>query len=63
MRDYFYIREDGQRIPVAQMSEADIDDILFAADCVLEDTEFGETKEDVLERLRIEKIVRHLDKG
>lgn len=62
MRDYFYITESGERIPVAQMNEVDIDAILFDGDVEIHADDFGETKEQVLERLRIEKIVRHLDK-
>jgi hypothetical protein len=61
MKDHNYIREDGTRVPVSKMNIEDIVDILHQGGVVIEDEEHQENQENVLERLRIELLIRELN--
>jgi hypothetical protein len=60
MRDYFYAPDEGPQVPVSEMMTADIQDILAVSDCVIHNRDGNETVENVLERLRIELVIRNL---
>lgn len=59
MRDYYHVDDSGARTPVAQMDTSDIRDCLENGFSILNDG-CGETAEDVIERLRIELLIRAL---
>lgn len=54
MRDYIFERETGQGVPVAQMSTAEIHDVLRDGF----KTDGCETAEAITERLRLELLIR-----
>lgn len=58
MRDHHYNRESGERVPIQQMTDTEIAEAL--RDGIQLDTvdEVPCTVQDVLERLRIEQIIR-----
>ena len=60
MKDHNYIDKNGNSIPVSQMNIEDIKDILSVGDLrIISEGDHSETKEDILERLRIELIIRN----
>lgn len=61
MKDHNYILEDGTRIPVSKMKIEDIVDILHQGGVKIEDADHQEDQENVLERLRIELVIRELN--
>ena len=62
MRDHNYTDERGRKIPVSQMSVKDITGILATGSCQINDSDgYADPVESVIERLRIELLIRHLD--
>lgn len=62
MRDHNYLDEDGTRIPVAKLPIETIVDLLFDGAVEIENSDGGpgDTSENVMERLRIELLIREL---
>jgi hypothetical protein len=62
MRDHNYIREDGTRIPVSQMTTDEIVSVLLDGNVQMEHSDGAPTDavQWVLERLRIELLIREL---
>lgn len=59
MRDYNYINERGESVPVSQMDKVDIINTITNG-CYIIESDNGETVYDVIERLRIELTIREL---
>ena len=61
MKDYTFVTNTGKSVPVLEMDLKDINDILSIGNCdiVFRESE-NETVENVLERLRIELVIRSL---
>jgi hypothetical protein len=61
MRDHNYIRKDGTRIPVSQMLTAKIQELLADGGVnVINDEGFVDSSHWIMERLRIELLIREL---
>lgn len=65
MKDHRFIKDDGEPLPVSEMSMGDIREILSGAIEVqivpLPDDPPGVTIEHLMERLRIEVLIRELN--
>lgn len=63
MRDYNYVREDGTKVPTSQITDQEIHELLAGGvEIVSCDDEPLPNVENVLERLRIELVIRGLDR-
>lgn len=60
MRDYRYCPDNREPCFVSDMLDTDLDDCLSEGVTILKN-EDGETRDDVMERLRIEKLIRTLN--
>lgn len=63
MRDHNYLEEDGTRIPVAKLPIEKIVDLLSDGAVRIDNSDGGpgDTSENVIERLRIELLIRELN--
>lgn len=62
MMDYRYTREDGTKVPTSQMTDAELQECL-AEGVQIDDSDGVEPSvENVMERLRIELVIRRLDR-
>ena len=60
MKDHYFVDEDGSRTPVSQLPKAHILDMLARRDIEIVDDGSGEIVEDIIERLKIELLIREL---
>jgi hypothetical protein len=60
MRDHFIVLEDGSRYKVAELPLADLVGCLMDGVDVTEDDGATCTEEDIMERLRIEFLIRKM---
>lgn len=61
MQDYTYIRDTGERVPVARMTDEEISSCLSSGvEIQYTDAELSESVSSVMERLRIEVVARRL---
>lgn len=61
MRDHNYTDETGKKMPVSQMCTEDIIGILADGGCRINDSDgYADPVTSVMERLRIELLIRHL---
>lgn len=61
MRDHNYIRDDGTRVPVSQMTDQEIAGVLRDGGVRIHVNDGPPTaSEDVIERLKIEVLIRAL---
>ena len=62
MRDYRFTMDDGRTVPVSEMPKQDIIDILEVGDLQIDDSDGNvDDKQNILERLRIELLIRELN--
>ena len=62
MRDYLFVADYGRLIPVSEMPKQDIIDILEVGDLQIYDADgSADDKQNILERLRIELLIRELN--
>lgn len=59
MKDHNYIRDDGTKVPVSQMTNDEIAECLRGVQIEVSDPP-GLKPENVVERLKIELLIRHL---
>lgn len=59
MRDHFFHDDEGRRMPVAEMTDADIR-ICLDRGFTIFNAEIGENGYSIIERLRIEQTIRAL---
>jgi hypothetical protein len=60
MRDTNYVREDGLRVPVSKLSDAEISDLLASDLCICDSDGHTDELYWVRERLLIEQRIRAL---
>jgi hypothetical protein len=61
MRDMNYVRESGEKVPVSQITDAELHDLVSSELCITDCDDTCSTVTDVYERLKIEIVRRKLE--